>query len=285
MAIKLGTSDISKVYLGTTEVDKIYLGATEIYTAVDYGIYVNEMIARATALSYTLPSDTTLLDLQTRLVNIGDTALNKLDVLHIYSPDAGTLDFFTLNVVSPTTYQATLVNSPTSSKLGILTNGSSSYIDSNYNPSLGLNYTLNDASINIMISQNSSGANSYLGGGISTNGGRTDINLFGNINRDYSNVNDGFNNLTGVNITAGLKSSVRTSSTLSTNYTDGVATGSHTTTSTNMPDLNMFLGAFNNNGSVFFHSTQRIVSSFLGASLTTTEMATISTQITAFYGR
>ena len=34
MAIKLGTSDISKVYLGATEVSKIYLGATEIYSAV-----------------------------------------------------------------------------------------------------------------------------------------------------------------------------------------------------------------------------------------------------------
>ena len=33
MAIKLGSSDISKVYLGATEVSKIYLGVTEIYSA------------------------------------------------------------------------------------------------------------------------------------------------------------------------------------------------------------------------------------------------------------
>jgi hypothetical protein len=33
MAIKLGSSDIAKVYLGATEVDKIYLGATEVYSA------------------------------------------------------------------------------------------------------------------------------------------------------------------------------------------------------------------------------------------------------------
>tara|TARA_R110000772_G_scaffold67579_2_gene150037 strand:+ start:11409 stop:12338 length:930 start_codon:yes stop_codon:yes gene_type:complete len=32
MAIKLGGSDIAKVYLGSTEVDKIYLGATEVYS-------------------------------------------------------------------------------------------------------------------------------------------------------------------------------------------------------------------------------------------------------------
>jgi hypothetical protein len=34
MAIKLGSSDISKVYLGATEVSKIYLGVTEVYSAV-----------------------------------------------------------------------------------------------------------------------------------------------------------------------------------------------------------------------------------------------------------
>ena len=33
MAIKLGSSDISKVYLGATEVSKIYLGSTEVYSA------------------------------------------------------------------------------------------------------------------------------------------------------------------------------------------------------------------------------------------------------------
>jgi hypothetical protein len=36
MAIKLGSSDISKVYLGATEVSKIYLGVTEIYSAASF---------------------------------------------------------------------------------------------------------------------------------------------------------------------------------------------------------------------------------------------------------
>ncbi len=36
MAIKLGTSDISKVYLGATEVSKIYLGSTEVYSSFSY---------------------------------------------------------------------------------------------------------------------------------------------------------------------------------------------------------------------------------------------------------
>ena len=36
MAIKLGSSDISKVYLGANEVSKIYLGATEIYSAASF---------------------------------------------------------------------------------------------------------------------------------------------------------------------------------------------------------------------------------------------------------
>jgi hypothetical protein len=36
MAIKLGSSDISKVYLGATEVSKIYLGITEVYSSFSF---------------------------------------------------------------------------------------------------------------------------------------------------------------------------------------------------------------------------------------------------------
>tara|TARA_R110000823_G_scaffold271090_1_gene390557 strand:- start:449 stop:1414 length:966 start_codon:yes stop_codon:yes gene_type:complete len=45
MAIKLGTSDISKVYLGATEVSKIYLGATEIYRSFFLDTYTNAAAA------------------------------------------------------------------------------------------------------------------------------------------------------------------------------------------------------------------------------------------------
>jgi hypothetical protein len=49
MAIKLGSSDISKVYLGATEIAKIYLGATEIYSAV--GLFLDTYTNAAAAYS------------------------------------------------------------------------------------------------------------------------------------------------------------------------------------------------------------------------------------------
>ena len=286
MAIKLGTSDISKVYLGATEVSKIYLGATEVYSS-GFGTYVDAMITRANALSYTLPSDATLTDLQNRLATIGDTALNKLDVLHIYSPDASTMDFFTLNVVAPTTIQATLVNSPTSSKLGILTNGSNNYIDTGFDPyNDASNFTLNDNHFGLILSQ--SVGDLYVGG-VRDNTG-TDVGIaigfLGSLNRDYSLNNNLSGLTTPANINAGYKVTQRVSSSGFKNYNDGVEINTKSTASIRIPNAgNIFLGGWNNDGTINQVSINRYAGFTIGASITTTEMATISTQITAFYGR
>jgi hypothetical protein len=282
MAIKLGTSDISKVYLGATEVSKIYLGATEVYSsAADYGTYVNAMITQANALSYTLPPAATLTDLQNRLATIGATALNKLDVLHIYSPDAGTMDFFTLNVVAPTTIQSTLINAPSSSKLGILTDGSTDYIDTGYSPFNGSNFTLDDNHYGFIASQNTQGV---LGGQRDNTGTDTGLLIGGNGFTFYAN-----NNLGGsasINTNAGYKVNQRVSSGEFKMYNDGTEIGSFSNSSIRIPNAgNIYLGGWNVDGSISNRSVNRYAGFTAGASITTTEMATISTQITAFYGR
>ena len=58
MAIKLGTSDISKVYLGATEVSKIYLGVTEIYSGVSGASLFAAYKTRAEADGGTVENDT-----------------------------------------------------------------------------------------------------------------------------------------------------------------------------------------------------------------------------------
>ena len=55
MSIKLGSSDISKVYLGATEVSKIYLGVTEVYSA-NRG-YISTYNTNNTELPYSSGSD------------------------------------------------------------------------------------------------------------------------------------------------------------------------------------------------------------------------------------
>ena len=294
MAIKLGSSDISKVYLGATEVSKIYLGATEVYSsAADYGTYVNAMITRANALSYTLPPAATLTDLQNRLATIGATTLNKLDVLHIYSPDAGTMDFFTLNVVAPATIQATLINAPSSSKLGIVTDGSTDYIDSGFDPyNDATNFTLNDNHIGAITSQSTQST-----GGAGVNAGVIDtaatesilaVRILRANNGDYSSNNSEGSNQgsTGINRDKLYIVIQRVVSTQFDSYKDGSLVNTKTEVSTRIPNVgNVFLGGFNEDGSITSRSINRFVGFTAGASITTTEMATINTQITAFYGR
>ena len=246
------------------------------------------MVARAAALSYAKPSAATLLDLQTRLANIGDTALNKLDVLQIYSPDAGTMDFFTLNVVAPTTTQATLVNSPSSSKLGVSTNGSNNYIDTGFDPSNdATNFTLNDNHFGIILSQ-SVGTSIQGGIGDSVSGSNTRLNIYlvTSTNTDISSNNNLSAQFTPINADAGYKVTQRTSSTESLRYNDGTLISTSNTNSSRIPNIgNIFLGGWNSNGSMANYSANRYAAFTIGASLTTTEMATINTQITAFYGR
>ena len=253
----------------------------------DYGTWVNAMVARAAALSYVNPPAATLLDLQTRLANIGDTALNKLDVLQIYSPDAGTMDFFTLNVVAPTTIQATLVNSPTSSELGVSTNGSNNYIDTGFDPSNdATNFTLNNNHFGLILSQT---VGNLIVGGVRDNAGTDSgimIGFLSSSSRDYSWNNNAASFVTPANVNAGYKVTQRVSSSDFKNYNDGVEISTQSTASIRIPNAgNVFLGGWNVDGSIASRSTNRYAAFTIGASLTTTEMATINTQITAFYGR
>ena len=293
MAIKLGSSDISKVYLGATEVSKIYLGATEVYSS-GFGTYVDAMITRANALSYTLPSNATLTDLQTRLANIGDTILNKLDCLQIYSADTGTEDFCTLNVVDPTVFQATLVNAPALDKDGVISvSSTASYINSNFIPSSGSNYTLNDNHFQTDIRNDITGGLLYFAGNDETATNSVSvIALLQSIARDYNGNNQsGVTNAQSIAsgyFLNGLHSNVRIASTNFKSYNNSVEYSNQTRTTTALSDIPMYVGTYNINGGVP-SSSARPNNQFgffsAGASLSTAEMTTIKTQMGLYYGR
>lgn len=109
------------------------------------------ILDRSTALGYTAPSASQQ-TLQNTLVTDLKTAgvWDKLDVFYVFATD-GDSDFATLNWKAPSSHQVTKVNSPTfTADSGFTGNGSSSYLNTNYDPSTsGTNYTLNDASISI----------------------------------------------------------------------------------------------------------------------------------------
>lgn len=105
------------------------------------------ILAEGTAQGYTLPSAGQQAK-QNILLNtlISSGVWAKLDTLFVLANDGGA-SFACINWKNPSGTKATLVNSPTfTSNQGFNSNGSSSYIDTNFNASTqGVNFTNNNA--------------------------------------------------------------------------------------------------------------------------------------------
>jgi hypothetical protein len=99
----------------------------------------------ATTQGYTLPSSGQQALQNQLVVDLKDGGIwSKLDTFGVFATD-GDSDFALIDWIRLTDYTA--INSPTFTTNGGFTgNGTSSYIDTNYNPSTsGVNYTLNNA--------------------------------------------------------------------------------------------------------------------------------------------
>jgi hypothetical protein len=126
---------------------KSWAGLTDI-VGLAYETEYTAVLNRATALGYSLPSESVRTKQNTLLASLKSTGVwAKLDVFYVFAQDGGA-DFGTLNWKNPNANQSTLVNAPTFvSNGGLMGNGTSSYIDTNFNPSTqGVQYTQNNAS-------------------------------------------------------------------------------------------------------------------------------------------
>jgi hypothetical protein len=100
----------------------------------------------ATTQGYTLPSAGQQTLQNQLVVDLKSAGIwSKLDTFAVFATD-GDSDFALIDWIRLTQYTA--VNSPTfTTNEGFMGNGTSSYVDTNFNPSTsGVNYTLNDAS-------------------------------------------------------------------------------------------------------------------------------------------
>lgn len=177
------------------------------------------ILDKGTALGYTLPSASVQAKQNTLLASLKASGVwAKLDVFYVFAQDGGSA-FATLNWKNPNANQSTLVSSPTFvSNGGFQGNGTSSYIDTNFNPTTqGIQYTQNNAS------------RYFFTHAIST--GRLDGNTSG-VNSMFfgvsasQRINAGSNTAVPVidfNSTANTKSIHRTSSTSITAYNSTTA--------------------------------------------------------------
>ena len=99
-----------------------------------YDASYQAVLDRATALGYSQPTNDQKLVQNQLVLDLKAAGLwTRLDIFYAFAND-GSAEFATLNWISPTNHQATLVNSPTfTSNVGFNSDGVSAYIDLNIN--------------------------------------------------------------------------------------------------------------------------------------------------------
>lgn len=230
------------------------------------------VLNRAITLGYSLPTFSQIIKQNQLVVDLKAGGVwNKLDVLYIFANDGGS-DFATLNWKSPALYQATLVNSPSfTANQGFVGNGSSSFINANFNPSTnGVNYTLDNASISTYVF---SAGFSPIAGSL---GGDNRLALGSSASNYRLNTSSGLNSSFSFDGT-GLKSFNRRTSTNLTLF-NGLIGANRTATSTGLPVSSYILRYTSNYG------TSRISTYSMGASLVSENTAyvnAINTYITS----
>jgi hypothetical protein len=195
------------------------------------------ILDRGTELGFTLPSDDEKLKQNQLVIDLKNAgAWSKIDCLYLFAT-ASNSNFARIDWKN-FTHTATLFNAPTFiSGKGFQGNGSSSYIDTNFNPVTdGVNYTQNNASRYIFMDTASGTA--ALDGieTVNTNRMLRSTVSTQTINQGSSTLNSVFN-FTNVK---GMKSIHRTSAT-NVELFNGISGESRTATSASLENKNQFI--------------------------------------------
>jgi hypothetical protein len=211
--------------------DTDIVGGSSIYDA-DY----QAILDYATTQSYTLPSDSQKLLQNQLVIDLKAGGIwNKLDTFANFATD-GSSDFALIDWKRLSLLTA--VNSPSfTTNEGFMGNGTSSYVDTNFNPSTqSTNYVTNNAGRYMYLFSGS--LNQRLdGNSIDTNNIRIGTFNTNKINSGSINTLDSAFTYT---TTKGMKSIHRTSSTDVTLYNDSIG-GARTLLSTGLPNANQWI--------------------------------------------
>jgi len=186
------------------------------------------ILNKATALGYTKPSADQQIKQNTLLLTLKTSGVwDEWDVFYMFANN-GSKEFATLNWKNPDTNQNTLVNSPTfTSNQGFQGNGTSSYINVNYNPqSSGTHYAKDNASSGFWSELLTHDGN-YLYSGSSSYFRDISATLF----RNAINDGDGTNRTSPAGEVKFFHSS-RSNSTTKNMFENGSALGPYTMSST-----------------------------------------------------
>jgi hypothetical protein len=202
---------------------------------------------------------------------------SKLDTFRVYATD-GDSDFALIDWKR--LIDCTAVNSPTfTTNSGFNSNGTSSYIDTNYNPTLnGVNASLNDLSIGFWENAVTITGNGVYSGG---DDGSQDILLSQKFQNGagYIRINDtGNNRPDSPNYEIGFVIGQRINATNLEYYTPSGLLINYSATSVGLNNVNMWDLRF-----ISVYSTDSPISiGFLGASFTSTQVSDFRTAVTTY---
>lgn len=225
-----------------------------------------KILSYATAQGYTLPS-VGQQALQSQLLQNLITAgiWDKLDTFAVFATD-GNSDFALIDWKRLTQYTA--VNSPTfTTNQGFNGNGTSSYINTNYNAfTNAINYSLNSSSIGAYLLENATGDFCYLGALVTPSNFSA---LVPNRNSNLTRVNDSGSGFPSTNITnTGLICANRQNSTTINIYSNGSLHQSKTQATTAIPNTNFFALAWSVSGVPGQFTNKKVSCVFTGSDLT-----------------
>jgi hypothetical protein len=225
------------------------------------------VLDRATVLGYTLPSASVQVKQNTLVAALKANGVwSQLDVFYVFAND-GSAQFATLNWVNPNNFQCTLVNAPNfTTNQGFAGNGSTSYINTNWNPSAnGVKFTLNDASAGVWQLQNTEGLREIFGCGDGVNAVST---LWNRNSGRYVRINSSAHLAPASNLTnVGFNFIDRPSSTTMRVYSNGTLFASNTIAASVLINFNMYILGTNVSGVLSGPTADRVSVFFAGASL------------------
>lgn len=245
-----------------------------------YSSELNAMIATASSLGYTLPSNAKLLVLDAFIKQLkSDGILSLLDELKVYKYNDATLqNFSTLNIKNPSICQSAVVGVNMTYGVNGWLGGTASALSTNFIPSVnGVNYTLNNAGFGHYVYNDALNANPSMGT-LGSSGTGSVSRMYVRFTATSFNVN--VNTVTTMNVgsnatSVGFHSGNRYNSTSQNYYINGVLKQdlSGGAASGSLSDKAMYICGYNNNGTTVVNTTQGVSMNYHGANLTSKMVA------------
>jgi hypothetical protein len=132
----------------------------------DFSVEYKAILNQAISLGYSLPSPQCQLNQNQLILSLKTIGVwSQLDLFYVGANDSSSVNFSLINWAAPSTFQLSRINNPSWTSSGWQGDGSTSYLNTGWNPSLNaVNYSIIPAFMGVYIKKNGTVGNGYLFG-------------------------------------------------------------------------------------------------------------------------